>query len=193
MKQVVVYPTGFAGYDVGWPVIRTTPEVTAAQALARYGNTSTREKVVISNPQIELLYKQWRTKARRTSDAEFLSDIFAAVANAFGTNSFYEWCHLQLSNPYFTADHRQYLNETLYFLDGVPRSYSFATWAKMLTIRRATPEDAQEPYDYQEVMLRWGPLDSTSSILEVMERWVNRPNGVEDMLTFAHMVFGELN
>lgn len=189
MTHVVVYPSGFVGYDVGLPRVRTEENFDAANALSRFSSVSTREKLSISNTTIEGLFKQWRTHTRRTSDPQFLSDIFAAVANAFGTTSFYEWCHMQLANPYFTADHREYLNESLHFIYGRERKYSYPTWAKILTIRHATPEDKLEPYDYQQVLVSGG-MERTS-VLNVMERWISQTHGVDDMLTFAHLVFGD--
>lgn len=190
MKQVVVYPSGFVGYDVGFPVVRTEASFSANQALVRFQNATTREKQVIFNKNVEGLFEQWRVRARNTNDVAFISDITAAVANAFGTTSFYEWCHMQLTSPYFTSAHRQYLNETLAFLDGEPRAYSYATWGKMLSLQRATPADATEPYNYQQVMLAWG-MDNTS-VMQVMQRWLRRPGGIEDMLAFAHIVFGDV-
>ena len=190
MKQVVVYPSGFVGYDVGFPVVRTEATFSANQALVRFQNATTREKQVIFNHIVEGLFAQWRVRARDPRDVKFISDVCAAVANAFGTNSFYEWCHMQMSSPYFTSAHRQYLNETLAFIDGQQRSYSYATWGKMLSLTRATPEDAREPYNYQQVMLTWG-MDNTS-VMSVLERWLRRPGGLEDMLAFSHIVFGDV-
>ena len=190
-KQVVVYPSGFVGYDVGWPIVRTEEGFDAQVAFARFASSSTKEKLVISNPVVEALFEQWRTRSRKTTQADFVGDVCAAVANAFGTMSFYEWCHMQLSNPYFTAYHRQYLNETLRFLMGEARSIGYPTWSTLLTPTRAVHEDTKERFIYRDVLLRIG-MDNTS-MHSIVQRWISQPKGVDDMLVTAHLLFGDVH
>lgn len=190
-KQVVVYPSGFVGYDVGWPVVRTEEAMDVQIALVRFSASSSKERLTISNPVVEALFEQWRTKSRKVSQADFVGDVCAAVANAFGTMSFYEWCHMQNSGPYFTSYHRQYLNETLKFIvNGEQRSIGYPTWNKLLVPVAATHEDSQERFLYQDLLLPYGMENLT--VHRIIERWIAKPNGVDDMLVTAHLVFGDV-
>lgn len=188
-QQVVVYPSGFVGYSVGWPIARAEPNFDAQVALVRFGSVSTKEKLSIANSSVEALFKQWRNKTRKTNEADFIGDICATFANAFGTESFYEWCHMQLQSPYFTAYHRQYLNETLKFLMGESRTYGYPTWATMLKADRAGVDDLKEPYLYQDILLKIG-MDNTS-VQSIMRRWISQPKGIDDMLVATHLFFGD--
>lgn len=188
-KQVVVYPSGFVGYDVGWPIVRTEPNFDAQVALVRFASVIGKDKLVIANTGVEALFEQWRRRTRKTNEADFVGDICAAVSNAFGTESFYEWCHMQLQSPYFTAFHRQYLNETLRFIFGSPRVYGYPTWTKLLTPTRATSDDANEHFIYQDVLLPRGMAEA--SVQAIVRRWISQPKGIDDMLVTAHLIFGD--
>lgn len=194
-KQVVVYSSGFIGYDVGWPIVRDEETFDASVALARFSSSSTKEKLVIANPILVELFKQWRTRTRTTTQADFISDVICAVANAFGTTSFYEWCYMQTMNPYFTAYHRQYLNETLGFVFlGERRTISYPTWSTLLTPTIATREDAKERFLYQDILIGTGHVSDGDSapITEVIQKWMRCPGGVDDMLVTATMLFGKV-
>lgn len=189
-KTVVIYPSGFVGYNVGWPAVKTAKDFSPQAALARFGNDTSSNKLVIVNPVLEALFTQWRTRTRKTNDADFCGDIIAAVGNAFGTDSFYEWCHMQMLNPYFTAYHRQYLNETLEFIfNAKPRSTGYPTWIKLLVPTLAHFEDSKEHFKYQDIMLKFG-MDKTG-VRSVIQTWISKPKGIDDMLVTACLLFGE--
>lgn len=187
-KTVVVYPSGFVGYDVGIPIVRNESNVDASNALARFASVSLKDKLVIANRDIEALYQQLRVKARTTRQADFIGDVAAACANAFGCDTFYEWCHMQLENPYFTTDHREYLNDAILFLTKGERTFSHATWASLLQRRRATTAD-------RSVVLNHGYIANSGkpdNMIEIVRKWFEQPGGAEDMLRTLHLIFGEI-
>lgn len=188
MKSVVVYPTGFIGYDVGFPVVRNEANVDAANALVRFASVSTKDKLVMANNTIEGLYTQWHKRTRKVGDADYLSDVYAACMNAFGTNSFYEWAYMQLENPYFTASHREFLNDMFSFILTGKRTYSYSAWAVALERRRADSEDKKTPYNYRDLIISGTPLTVTDAVT----RWSAHDGGVEDMITSLHLVFGDV-
>lgn len=188
-KQVVVYPSGFIGYDVGWPVVRSEDNMDAQIALVRFSSSANKDRLTISNPIIEALFEQWRTRSRNTRQADFVSDICAAAANAFGTMSFYEWCYMQQNSPYFTSYHRQFLNETIAFAtNGEERTIGYPTWTTLLKTTLATHEDAKERYKFQDYLIPYGVENLGMHF--VIEQWLRKRNGIDDLLTTAHLIFG---
>lgn len=194
MKTVVAYPNGFVGYSVGWPVRQYSADVEDKLATLRFSKvTAPREKSVISNPIIEQLFSDWRSQHRRASDVDFLSDVVSAAVQAFGTTDLYEWCFMQTKSPYFTADHRQFLNDTFDYIETGRRKFSHATWMKVLRVRLINPQDALQPYNYQEFFRVSGPLHHrpSSSIYTLIERWLAQPGGFDDLIQTLHILFGE--
>lgn len=187
-KTVVVYPSGFVGYDIGLPIVRNESNIDASNALVRFASVSLKDKLVVANRDIETLYQQMRVKARSPRQADFIGDVAAACANAFGCDTFYEWCHMQLESPYFTADHREYLNDAILFLTTGNRNYTHATWASLLQRRRATLTDRNVALNHA-VLVRYGKPDNT---INVVSKWFQHPGGVEDLLRTLHLIFGEI-
>ena len=194
MKVVVAYPNGFVGYSVGWPIRQYSADMEEKLAAMRFSKvTAPKEKSVISNPIVENLFSQWRSMSRRGTDVDFVSDVIAAAAQAFGTTDIYEWCFMQTKSPYFTADHRQFLNDTFEFIETGRRKFSHATWNKVLRVRMVNPQDALQPYNYQEFFRISSPLQykPSSHIYTLIERWLAQPGGFDDMLQTLHILFGE--
>ncbi len=194
MKAVVAYPNGFVGYSVGWPVRQYTADVEDKLAAMRFSKVTTpKEKSVISNPIIEQLFGEWRSMERRATDAGFLCDVISAAVQAFGTTDMYEWCYMQTKSPYFTADHRQFLNDTFEFIETGRRKFSHATWMKVLRIRVINPQDAVQAYDFEKFFRVSAPLQHkpSSHIYTMIERWLAQPGGFDDMLQTLHILFGE--
>lgn len=185
-KQVVIYPSGFIGYDVGWPLVKE--QDSAEGTLQLFG--ATKSKVSISNRAIEILFHEWNTKTRKFSDARFLSDVLSACCNAFGTQSFYEWLHIQEQNPYFTSYHRQFLNETLdVIFKGQRRPTLLPTWATVLKPSEATPQDKNILVNDEMYLNQVGKEDML--VLNVVQQWTQSPGGWADLLYSMHLIFGD--
>lgn len=194
MKQVVTYPNGFVAYSVGWPIVHTTADFDDKLAAVRFSKVAApKDKSVISNPIIERLFEEWRAFGRKSTDATFIEDVMSAALQAFGTSNMYEWCHMQTLSPYFTANHRQFLNETFDFIETGKRRFSHPTWMQQLRLELASPEDAKVYFAYQEFFrvrdaaLLKPPTDAFSFIT----RWLSKPGGVDDLLQSLHVLFGE--
>lgn len=196
MSQVIAYPSGFVAYSVGWPVQHYNADLETKLAAVRFSKVAAaKEKSVISNPIIEMLFKQWREMGRKPTQVDFLEDVCSAALQAFGTTNVYEWFHMQVQNPYFTANHREFLNETLRFIETGQRRFSHATWAKILRFQMATPQDAQTEYIYQDFFRTNARtsalLKPASDIYSFIARWLAQPGGFDDMLKTLHIIFGD--
>lgn len=194
MKQVVAYPRGFVAYSVGWPVRQINADLDAKLAAVRFSKVAApKEKTVLSNAIIEKLFEEWRSMGRKSTDVDFVEDVISAALQAFGTVDMYEWCYMQTLSPYFTANHRQYLNETFEFIETGKRKFSHPTWLRLLRLELADPMDAKVYYTYQDffrikdAVLVKPPMD----VYTFVERWLSQPGGFDDMLQTLHVLFGD--
>lgn len=194
MKQVVAYPRGFVAYSVGWPIRQINADIESKLAAVRFTSiTAPKDKTVLSNTIVERLFEQWRSMGRRVTDVDFVEDVVSAALHAFGTTDMYEWCYMQTKSPYFTVNHRQFLNETFDFIETGKRKFSHPTWLRLLKLELASPEDAKTYFAYQDffrvkdsVLLK-PPMD----VYTLIERWLSQPGGFDDMLQSLHVIFGD--
>lgn len=190
MKKVVVYPRGFAGYSVGWPIVRVESDVSVQNVAARYANVSARERVSVSAGNVEALYKAFMTQQRTPKSLDFIEDLYVIAVNAFGTASFYDWLHMQTQNPYFTSDHRDFLNETLEFIFGRERLVSMGSWRMVVQLHMNETGPVTNDYRYQQFFLGRPPEEQ--AVTSVVRRWIARPGGAQDLLATLHILFGDV-
>lgn len=194
MKQVVVYPRGFLGYDIGLPVQKQSTDITRVMADIRYNKVNvSRDRTVISNEEIEKLFKQHRLGDRSMASMAFREKILLAAGTAFGITSFFDWCKLQQDSPYFTDMHRRFLNDTFKFIATGERSMNTSTWNQIIAVRPETPEDRKTTYLYQDFFkIHLGALMARPAFInQTVVSWVSQPGGFEDMLATLNILFGK--
>ena len=141
MSAIVAYPSGFVGYDVGWPVQRSTVNLDRKIAALRVSSISqARDKLSIHNLSINTLFKRYQEDKNLLRSPEFLTDLMGAAANAFGTPNFYTWCYAQEKSQYFCAAQRDFMNETFRFIMTGERRVALSRWPALLSLQLATPE-----------------------------------------------------
>lgn len=183
----VIYPSGFMGYDVGWQAQKEVATFDQKVAALRTASISTpRDRILVVNLSIETLHKRYRQDRNLVRDVDFISDLLGAAANAFGTTNFYNWCYGQTKTPYFTANHREFLNDTFRFIMTGKRRFMMPSWNSMLKIRLATPEDDRTEYEFREFF----KAHQKTMVVDVLATWLTHPFGVEDLLTTLQMMLG---
>lgn len=187
MKQVVVYPRGYAAYDVGWPILREEATLNERVATARFSRVNARETNTISATNVERLYTDLKTLKYSQGSPELIADTFSVFCNAFGTHNFFEWLTMQRQNVYFTRDHAAFLMECLeYAFTGVRRT-SFSPWYTLL--HHGTPKaDKVENFNFERYFFDEARRYANVQNLALM--WMARPNGVSDMVSTLHVIFG---
>lgn len=190
MKKVVVYPRGFAAYATGWPILRVEGDFSVQNASVRYANANARERVSISAGNVEALYKSFMSHQRSPKSLDFIEDLYAIAVNAFGTTSFYDWLHMQNQNPYFTSNHRDFINETLEFIFGKDRRVSMGSWRTIVLLHMNETGPVRLGYRYQQFFLTNSKEDQ--SVTSIVRRWLARPGGAQDLLSTLHILFGDV-
>lgn len=195
MSQVVIYPRGYLGYDIGLPV-RVEGGNTKENILQNaYLNkkVSGRDRTVISNTDIEHLYKSLLQAAWIPNDFKFRKRVLRAALQAFGTKSFYDWCELQTQSAYFSDTHKQFLNDTFSFIASGQRSVGLHSWMALIDQRPAPVRLAHNDYNYRAYfkMEQASLLRRPFTVAETIKAWCSQPGGLEDMLITLHILFGD--
>ncbi len=187
MKQPVIYPRGFAGYDVGWPILREEASLNGRDAIARFSKLNSRETNTISATNIERLYMDAKTLKYANNSPELIADTFAAFCNAFGTHNFFEWLTMQRQNVYFTREHAKFLIDCLEFAFTGKRYTGFSAWYVLLT--HGTPK-AEKIDNFNFERFFYDGNREYANVQNLAKLWMAQPNGVTDMVSSLHVIFG---
>lgn len=192
MKQVVIYPRGFAGFDIGLPVRITKPTNNAIFKSILHNTTGIREnKNVISNTDVEALWKGLCSGNKFISNEKFREAILICALTSFGTDDFYEWISLQANNQYLSSEHIRFINDTFNFIKTGQRSLNISFWLQLLVGNSdQNSSSVKINFDY------FGsnkPLHKreNSKVKDTIIKWVSQPNGFEDLLGTMHILFGD--
>lgn len=192
-KQIVIYPQGFAGYDIGLPirVIKPTPGEIFNSLLYKTDIART-SKVVMSNMQVEKMWKELIGAQRFGSNFTFREEILKTALNAFGTDNFLAWVNLQSINPYLSINHIRFINDTLSFINGNKRALNIQYWMSILQDREATQSN-QVTINTDKYFGTNKPLHMRASgdLKTNLIKWVSQPGGFEDLLGAMHVLFGD--
>ena len=189
-KDIVIYPRGFLGFDIGLPIQTQQTDLREIVSSIRYGRSIPQKTAVISNDKIQLAYKQMMTLSA-TKSMEFREKCLLAALKCFGTSNFYEWCEIQESSPFFTDIHKRFLNDTFKFIQTGSRDISLNTWQAIVEVKKANVIDEHSSYEYRKFfgsgsasILRRG-----TGVVNVIQSWVSQPAGFEDMISSLRIIF----
>jgi hypothetical protein len=191
-QSVVIYPRGFAGFDIGLPirVIKPTQQQILNSVL-HHRNLNRANKAVISNTDVESLWKQLTSGDRFVNSFAFRESILIAGLKSFGTLDFLKWVQLQEENPYLGPNHIRFINDTLGYINGSPRSLNIQNWLILLAGEKPTTDSVK--INVEEFFRTNKPIHmrQNPSLKEHLINWTRRPGGFEDLLGTMHILFGD--
>lgn len=192
IKKIVTYPRGFQGFDIGIPIETKGDTIMQALKNISYNRSGEDLSFVISNKNVENLWKQMVNGSGFTSNMEFREKILTNALSAFGTESFLEWVELQEVNNAMTDMHRRFINDTFTFIDTGRRAMSIHSWAELVYIREVTAKDAVPEIRKVDFFKLSGALQyrRVPSLGDIITRWVCQPNGFDDLAGTLHILFG---
>ena len=117
-------------------------------------------------------------------ECEFREQIIISTMKAFNVESIYKWIEAQNKLAQISNCHDKFLEDTFKFIMGNPRSLELPQWIKLIEFNRH-PVGTTLNYDS---MFSNGGLPS--GLPELFNIWLSRPNGFEDLLQTAYIIFG---
>ena len=191
----VIYPRGFVGFDIGAPQNKKTVTDFLETVRGLEFNRAIQKNVNLypSNPEIDALWREYTGGTGRTSAFAFRERILLAALKAFGTKNFTDWVELQKSNPYIGPIHKKFLNDTFEFIKSGKRSVSITSWQGLVRISTIGKVTGDVQIDNIKDIFTCG-VDSTESgekqLTEIIQVWVSKENGFDDLLGTLVVLFG---
>lgn len=191
MSSLVIYPRGFVGFDIGLPVKQQSQDINKLINQIRYNKKFDRTKeTVISNSEIETLFKQHIQGKRFTKNFDFREKILKAGLNAFGTKDFYSWAESQTKSPFFSDTHKRFLHDTFEYIKNGKRSFPTFSWMRIIQIKDLSYADGELNYDLDRFFKFVNHASIPKDLLSIIQLWVSHPDGIEDLLMSLHILFG---
>ncbi len=145
------------------------------------------EGVLVSegDQSIELLFRTLVDRTTNTRSWPFYESVLTNALRLFGDLN--DWFKEQLSNPNLIGYNRQFIHDTINFIEGGQRELPVRTWYDLVSEGGAGHHAHAIPQRLQDNKLL---LRASEPSLELMQKWVSQPNGLEDLLNTMHLLFG---
>jgi hypothetical protein len=146
---------------------------------------------LISNPQVNQLWEDHLSGAGKTSSFAFRERLLVCAMTVFGSDML-AWFDLQKQNPYMSALHKNFLNDTLGFIDTGKRSVSVTTWMSLVGISQtvqSSPGTTVKTKEFFRTDSQPG-MRRPTAICDVLVQWTSQPSGFDDLLSTMAIIFG---
>lgn len=192
-----LYPRGFVG---GVPALRMEkmqpqPLFSIHQSQGRIAVVQPGASELCVNEDIERLHASYIKEAGEVLGRPFRDKVLSAAFKAFGTMSFHRWVKEQRSSPGFGDMQYRFISDTMEYLQGSKRPVDMTVWE--VSIEAGVP--CPPPEKFKEVFFNFfgttindreqRPVRN-DNLVDVIQMWCSRPNGIEDLLQTLHLLFG---
>ena len=146
------------------------------------------EDVVVSqgDESIELLYKVLIDRNTNTRSWPFYQSVLRNADRLFC--DLRVWFQDQLANPNIFGYNRQFIADTLNFIESGQRELSVQSWLDLVTEGGDRHHAHAVPQRLIDAKVQFCSSDSS---LELLQKWASQPNGLEDLLNTLHLLFGK--
>lgn len=146
------------------------------------------EGVVVSqgDESVELLYKVFVDSNTNTRAWPFHRSVLINALRLFGDLK--DWAQEQLSNPNVVGYNRQFIIDTLNYLETGTRELSVQTWSDLVSEGGAGHHAHAIPQRLLDNKLL---LKSSESSLQLLQKWAAHEGGMADLITTLHLLFGK--
>lgn len=194
--EIIIYPKGFLGYDVGVNISTTRATLDEVIEAIKHNKTVPSSKSITSNRDIDLIWSQYTGAYQYMSSFDFREKIILIALKAFGTQNFYHWVKLQEMSPMYTDMHRRFIMDTLRFISEGTRAVSIQSWIQLIYPRETTQKDREFNVPIEDIFSNGTMNIETAgrlpqSIVDIIPRWCAQDNGIQDMLITLRVLFGD--
>lgn len=209
MTKYPILQSGFVSLTAGQltpfdPDIDPFVDLVLAQSYLRSNNPYFYSKAISE------MFNHWLTNPEAIRQFEFREQILVQAKRLFSNPVVKQWFAIQEGQQFISSLHVRFLEETLRFTQGIPRTIAAQQWYPMLEASKTTipvrfdhkkyfnqqPGVARSECDYplyeyrlsecgasKEISVTWD-LDS------FLRDWTLQKNGFVDLLTCLNVIFG---
>lgn len=194
----ILYPRGFFG-AVTTPSIKKQPKpfsgsVNRLQPGVNLFHNQRSGDTITVNENVETLYAQLISRVDTIDNFDFREKLLKVALGAFGTPMFDFWYSQQKYSPSAGDLHREFLEDTLQFIQTGVRSQHLETWNVLVTFsdrgerENVLSDKAAEFFGISSHGVRREPRNS--NLVDVLSAWTSQPGGFTDLLFTLHILFG---
>ncbi|MNU19709.1 hypothetical protein D3C71_79420 [compost metagenome] len=199
LGQFKIYPRGFLGTQLKERIERTQrlQENNNGFVPVKFSSFKKPNGVDDVNHEVEELYASYIKQSADCTSFEFRNRILHAALRAFGTPNFRFWFETQYQSPVLRDLHGAFLDDTLKFISTGRRDQPLETWAAIISITNnddgsgKLSEYANEFFGISANGITRYARDSR--VIDIVQDWCSKPNGIEDLLGTLHILFGAVN
>ena len=137
------------------------------------------------------LYHEYRVNREKMQQFDFRERILKEAKFAFTFNtgvSFLKWVQLQFDTPMVSDMHVRFLTETCGFIFGQERKLASVQWFSLL---EANTTIVPSQLEWAEACAILSESKNAYDIYSLLQAWVSRDHGYEDLLTTLFVIYGE--
>jgi hypothetical protein len=191
-----IYPRGFLG-SLQSPVLEKTNNPTNTTGRLHYDMNlfdSTKSTKIVANMTIDTLHRELiRTGIANFS---FREKVLMEAFKAFGSKHFHEWYFVQYQSPSFGQTNRNFLDDTIRFIETGTRCYPINTWERLVQSDESNT-NSKELGPYAKNLFKCEDVDKQPYRLigfpEVIQSWISKEGGFNDLLYTLFILFGVSN
>lgn len=138
---------------------------------------------------IDRLYEEFSARAWQKKRFGFQAQVFKAALRVGQIHTVARWAVNHTKSPLFTELHKDFLLDTLSFVNYNKRRMSINNWRTMLEHSRRTNRGGQPA---QLSAHEWNQITyfKDTDWAELMVCWLDQPNGFEDFLQTMWIMYG---
>lgn len=117
---------------------------------------------------------------------QFYNQVLEIALIHFG--DFHSWLDAQLSNPVMIGHRRDYLIDTLKYINTGSRSVNQSAWSFIIEPIDIPPEKYHVFRHFESIKY----LEKGLTTYQVLQKWCGHPKGINDLVTTMYVLFGHL-
>lgn len=191
--QLQLYPRGFLGASsINAEEFKSTPINTTRQG--HYFTLSFFEEKkdkLKGNPVVNDSYRSLIAGDRRVRGFQFSEKLYKTAFALFSCKNFIDWILLQEKSPLFSHIQRDFIIDTVNFINNGKRSISIMTWLSI--INHATYQETSGYRFNKEDLREIDNIRGGNSMSDVISLWLSHSDGLVDFITTLYILFGDTN
>lgn len=145
--------------------------------------------------KVSELFKDWSADHTLSKDFEFREKVLTLAKVMFKNKSFYKWLDFQTEHAELTEMHKLFIYDTMnYIASNNPeesRRLEPVQWISLIkrNLEEVTVEVKISHFFNKED--RSALFHLPGKLTELLTLWISKPRGIDDLLTFLYVVFGD--
>lgn len=191
MKVAHILQSGF----LAWPTVDLVKSEAEAETFKNSLYTPDYQVIDTENyydKGVERLFTLWREDDSRIRAFEFREAILMTAFRVFREKSILPWLRLQFGHSSLSYLHRKFLTETFgSIMRSMPRTLDNLQYYQLLHPTLSAPTTPMDERDVAKALLEIFEGPNSNLVSKVLYRWTKDVDGVCDLLTTLHVIFGK--